>query len=178
MTGLFGILTGVVGGTLDPAAFSDFGDALYDDPTLANDFQTGHNFGYGLGFWSSVGLAKGRSSQQSSVIRLPEGGLSGNLVSQPKLLWGRSADDIAATLGQEGYQVAVRQSTRGSGNATIIKVDGHKEITQIQVHAGGGRHGGAYYKMSTSTQGKVWVVNPSTFRADPNQNGTIVSGVN
>ncbi|NKC21303.1 MULTISPECIES: hypothetical protein [Pseudoalteromonas] len=78
----------------------------------------------------------------------------------------------------EGYQVALRQSTRGSGNAAIIKVDGHKQVTQIQVHAGGGRHGGAYYKISTSTKGKVWVVNPATFRADLNQKGTIVSGVN
>ena len=111
-------------------------------------------------------------------MRLPSGGLSGNVVSQPKLLWGRSADDIAKTFSAEGLKVSVRQSTRGSGNATIIKVDGHKQITQIQVHAGGGRHGGAYYKISTSTQGKVWVVNPSTFRASGSERGTIVSGIN
>jgi len=117
-------------------------------------------------------------ASSSASMRLPSGGLSGNMVAQPKLLWGRNAEQIAAILTAEGYQVAVRQSTRGSGNATIIKVGGHKQVTQIQVHAGGGRHGGAYYKISTSTQGRVWVVNPATFRADPNQKGTIVSGVN
>lgn len=118
-----------------------------------------------------------RASTPASM-RLPSGGLSGNLVAQPKLIWGLNAEQIAASLTAEGYQVALSQSKRGAGNAIIIKVEGHKQLTQIQVHSGGGRHGGAYYKISTSTQGKVWVVDPATFRADPTQKGTIVSGVN
>ncbi len=80
-TGLFGIVAGAMGATLEPEAFSNFGDNLYDDPTLADDFQTGHNFGYGIGFWGAAGLAKSRStsmrlSSQESVDLLVSQGLS------------------------------------------------------------------------------------------------------
>ncbi|WP_198325177.1 NucA/NucB deoxyribonuclease domain-containing protein [Permianibacter aggregans] len=46
--------------------FSEFGSGLYDDPTLADDFQSGHNFGYVLGF---VGMITGaKSSPRASPV--------------------------------------------------------------------------------------------------------------
>lgn len=65
-------------------------------------------------------------------------------------LWGRSADEIAKTFNDAGYGTVVRQSTRGSQRSTIIEISGHSSIGQIQVHPGGGIHGGAYVKISTN----------------------------
>jgi uncharacterized protein RhaS with RHS repeats len=59
-----------------------------------------------------------------------------------KGLWGKTAKEIAEELNKKGYKTNIRQSTKGSKKATIIEVKGHKNITQIQVHPGGGIHGG------------------------------------
>jgi Flp pilus assembly pilin Flp len=93
----------------------------------------------------------------------------GQVVQNPKSVWGKSADEIADSFNAAGYKATVRQSTKGSQQAQIIEIKGHKEITQIQVHPGGGRHGGAYVKISTSTQGKIKVVDPATYKPTPGE---------
>jgi len=85
------------------------------------------------------------------------------ILSDPASLWGRSAREIAEALNAEGLQARVRQSTRGSGRAEVIDIQGHGTLQQIRVHPGGGRHGGAYVNISTSTQGKIKVVDPKTY---------------
>ena len=97
-----------------------------------------------------------------------------DFVAQPQSIWGRSADDIAQNLKTSGYEANIRQSTRGSGKALIIEVKGHPQITQIQIHPGGGRHEGAYYKISTSTSGTIKVVDPVSYKATPGEKATIV----
>jgi hypothetical protein len=57
--------------------------------------------------------------------------------------------------------------------ACIVEIDGNKEIAQIQVHPGGGRHSGAYIKISTN-QGIVKVVDPATYQPTPGEKATIV----
>jgi len=52
--------------TPDRDLFYNFGSTLYDDPILANDFQTGHNFGYVLGLGSLLINAKTGSRQISA----------------------------------------------------------------------------------------------------------------
>lgn len=98
--------------------------------------------------------------------------LADDLLTTPKMIWGKSAQQVADDFTAAGYSVAIRQSTRGSGNAVIVQVKGHPAISQVQVHPGGGRHGGAYYKMSTSTQGIVKVVG-SDYRAIAGEKATI-----
>jgi RHS repeat-associated protein len=56
-TGLFAVALNLVAIQPEAEHFTDFGLTLYDDPVLAEDFQNGHNFGYALGFWSTLGLA-------------------------------------------------------------------------------------------------------------------------
>ncbi|MBQ0215643.1 hypothetical protein KAH51_19680, partial [Proteus vulgaris] len=97
-----------------------------------------------------------------------------NFTKTPQAIWGRSTEDIAQDFKAAGYQVNVRQSTRGSGQAVIIEVKGHPEISQIQYHPGGGRHGGSYYKVSTTTQGTMKVVDPSTYKTMQNEKATII----
>ncbi|HGV3501795.1 TPA: hypothetical protein ACLLFU_001320 [Providencia stuartii] len=98
-----------------------------------------------------------------------------NFTKTPQAIWGRSTDDIAKDFKAAGYQVNVRQSSRGSGQAVIIEVKGHPEISQIQYHPGGGRHGGSYYKVSTTTQGTMKVVDPSTYKPTQGEKATIIN---
>lgn len=101
--------------------------------------------------------------------------IAASFTKTPQAIWGRSTDDIAKDFKAAGYQVNVRQSTRGSGQAVIIEVKGHPEISQIQYHPGGGRHGGSYYKVSTTTQGTMKVVDPSTYKPTQGEKATIIN---
>ncbi|WP_328459448.1 hypothetical protein OHA21_27135 [Actinoplanes sp. NBC_00393] len=101
-----------------------------------------------------------------------------NIVSHPTSLAGQSAQDIADRFNAAGYTAVVEPSTkRGtSGNAIQVRIHGHPEITNIQVHPGGGRHtpeGSPYWKISTSTAGKTWVI-PKDFRGADQLGGNVV----
>ncbi|MCM4083521.1 hypothetical protein [Paractinoplanes hotanensis] len=101
-----------------------------------------------------------------------------NIVGDPRSVAGRSAQDIADQFTAAGYRANVEQSTRRgtSQRAQQVRVQGHPEITNIQVHPGGGRHtpeGSPYWKISTSTQGKTWVV-PRDFRGADELGGNVV----
>ena len=94
--------------------------------------------------------------------------------SDPQSLWGKSAAEIATAYTEAGYTANVRGSNRGSA-AEIVEIGGHSVVTQIMVHPGGGRHEGAYVKISTSTAGTIKVVDPSTYKPTPGEKATIVA---
>jgi RHS repeat-associated protein len=104
----------------------------------------------------------------NKMSNLPE-----NLTSKPKMIWGKSAEQVAEEFRRDGYDVKIRQSTRGSGKATIVEIKGHSEVMQIQVHPGGGRHEGAYTKISTAAQGIIKVVD-SKYKQEVNEKATII----
>ena len=87
----------------------------------------------------------------------------------------RIADEIAETFREEGYDAIIEQSTKGSKKSVQIRITGHPEITNIQVHPGGGRHVGSYYKISTSTQGKIKIVDPTTYKPTPGEKAKIIN---
>jgi len=101
-----------------------------------------------------------------------------NIVADPRSVAGRSAEDIADQFTAAGYPARVEQSTkRGtSQRAQQVRIQGHPEITNIQVHPGGGRHtpeGSPYWKISTNTNGKTWVI-PGDFRGAEELSGNVV----
>lgn len=96
------------------------------------------------------------------------------LLVNPKIIWGRSPEEIADVLRLAGRTVTARQSKKGSKLAQILEVKGDKKIMQIQVHPGGGRHGGSYYKISTSDQGIIKVVDKATYVALKGEKATII----
>ncbi|MBM2618265.1 hypothetical protein JIG36_22145 [Actinoplanes sp. LDG1-06] len=127
------------------------------------------------------GTSRGNEGPELSAAR-PESGTGAdfvdNIVSNPQSLNGRSAQDIADQFEAAGYRAHVEQSTkRGtSQRAQQVRIEGHPEITNIQVHPGGGRHtpdGSPYWKISTSTQGKTWVI-PRDFRGADELGGNVV----
>ena len=67
-----------------------------------------------------------------------------NFLENPKSIWGKSADEIASEFNNAGYKATIQQSTKGSKLSSQIRIQGHPQISNIQVHPGGGRHGGAY----------------------------------
>lgn len=81
---------------------------------------------------------------------------------------GKSAEDIAQMFNDAGYEAIVEQSTKGSQLSKQVRIKGHN-INNIQVHPGGGTHGGAYYKISTSNQGVIKVAEKATYH---NNRGT------
>jgi hypothetical protein len=97
-----------------------------------------------------------------------------NFVKNPKTVWGKSAVDIAKQFERAGYSTTIRSSSKGSGKATILEIKGHPSISQIQLHPGGGRHAGAYYKLSTTNKGIVKVVDKKTYVATPGEKATII----
>jgi RHS repeat-associated protein len=103
-----------------------------------------------------------------------KGNTPNDFINSPQSIWGRSIDEIVKDFTNAGYKVNVRQSSRGSGQAVIIEVKGHPEISQIQIHPGGGRHGGSYYKISTTTQGTIKVVDSSTYKPSTGEKAKII----
>lgn len=65
-----------------------------------------------------------------------------------------SAEEIANVLNDAGYDVTIQASTRSRSGAQIIRINnagGGKNISQVQVSPGGGRHGPCpYVKISTT----------------------------
>jgi hypothetical protein len=101
-----------------------------------------------------------------------------NIISSPRSLVGRSAQSIADQFNAAGYAATVVQThKRGtSGNAIQVRIHGHPEITNIQVHPGGGRHtpeGSPYWKISTNNAGRIWVI-PKDFRGAEGLRGNVV----
>jgi hypothetical protein len=101
-----------------------------------------------------------------------------SITTDPTSVSGRSAQEIADQFNAAGYPATVEQSTKKgtSGNAVQVRISNHPEITNIQVHPGGGRHtpeGSPYWKISTSTAGKTWVI-PGNFRGAEELGGNVV----
>lgn len=119
----------------------------------------------------SRALSKGGeiADSASAAIRWIE-----RLLVEPKSIWGRSPEEIADVFRKAGRQVIVRQSRKGSKLAEIVEITGDNKIKQIQVHPGGGRHGGSYYKISTSTKGIIKVVDRASYVVIPGEKATII----
>jgi uncharacterized protein RhaS with RHS repeats len=141
----------------DPLGLDGGRDAFGFDGSPANVIDL-------LGLMSEVGDPHSRNKEV----------VADSILAKPEVLWGKSADEIATAFKKAGFDAKVRQSTRGSARAQIVEVSRHPEITQIQVHPGGGRHEGAYYKISTNTKGKIKVVDQDTYKPTPDERVRIV----
>lgn len=103
-----------------------------------------------------------------------------SLKLNPNEFSGKSVNQIAQTLKRNGYDVTIKTSTKSRSGAQIIKINNPgegKNITQVQVSPGGGRHGiNSYVKISTSDQGTIKVVNgsQSTYKTDGKESATII----
>jgi hypothetical protein len=100
--------------------------------------------------------------------------------SNPKVFAGKSAEEIAQMLRESGYDVTVEASKKSSSGAQIIKINNPgegKNITQVQVSPGGGRHGAdPYVKISTNDQGIIKIVNGdgSLYKTDGQETAKII----
>ncbi|MEB5480582.1 hypothetical protein P8825_13480 [Shouchella clausii] len=115
--------------------------------------------GYGLSKARKVKTGgKGTGNVISSQGRVTVDAIKSN----PNVFKGKSTDEIAQMLRDNGYDIVIEKSKRSSSGAEIIKINNlgsGRNITQVQVSPGGGRHGNnPYVKISTSDQGIIKVV--------------------
>ena len=136
------------------------------------------------------GAAKGAGNAAEDAGKVVEGGVDSiikngkvsvdDLKANPSVFSGKSADEIAQTLTDAGYDVTIQKSARSKSGAQIIKINnpgGGKNISQVQVSPGGGRHGGnPYVKISTTDQGIIKIVNgsESLYKTDGKETATII----
>ncbi|NOJ92786.1 SH3 domain-containing protein [Corallococcus coralloides] len=95
------------------------------------------------------------------------------LLLNPKSIWGKGPEQIAEVFRQAGFEVKIAQSTKGSRLSKQIQIK-NSNIQNIQVHPGGGRHGGSYYKISTSSKGVIKVVDRATYVPTLGEKATII----
>ncbi|TGO01947.1 hypothetical protein PN36_33885 [Candidatus Thiomargarita nelsonii] len=96
------------------------------------------------------------------------------LLNDPKSIWGKSPEEIRDLFQNAGYKTVIESGKKGSKLSKQIRIEGHPKITNIQYHPGGGRHGGSYYKISTSTKGKIKVVDRATYKPTTGEKTEII----
>lgn len=99
-------------------------------------------------------------------------------------LEGKGVEEIAQMMRSQGYDVVIRDSTRPTSNAVIIEVNNVSEtagrnVKQVQVSPGGGRHGPLpYIKISTVSSGvgkiKVVMGPEELYNPDGEKNVTVI----
>ena len=135
-------------------------------------------------------IKAGKISTVDDVVRSSESGIDSiikngkvsidDLKVNPSVFSGKSVDEIAQTLTDAGYDVTVKASTRSRSGAQIIKINnpgGGKNISQVQVSPGGGRHGSSpYVKISTTDQGIIKIIDgsESLYKTDGKETATII----
>ena len=135
----------------------------------------------------SVAYAMAAGATEGAIMKeVPEG--SGKLFSNGKLdvnntealkqtFKGKTANEIADMLRAEGYNVTIKNSTRSSSGAQIITINNKGEgrnIMQVQVSPGGGRHGESPYVKISTDSGKIKIIDgpSSTYKTDGTEKAT------
>lgn len=88
-----------------------------------------------------------------------------DILSNPKALWGKSADEVGRTLG-DGWTIG----TYGSAGTGWKYTNGDKSVFY---HPGGGVHEGSYIGFSSGQTGKVKVVGPD-YKPLPGDKATVI----
>ena len=150
-----------------------------------------------IGNVGKTGFKKGKEGEkiaksgQTKQTKAKNQGGSDNLIKKgkisiediktsPSAFSGKSVDEIAQLLTDAGYDVTVQASKRSTSGAQIIKINNVGEgrnITQVQVSPGGGRHGAnPYVKISTNDQGIIKIVDgiQETYKTDGKETATII----
>ena len=102
------------------------------------------------------------------------------IAEDPSEFTGKSINDYANEMKQTGYEFKIKTSTRSRSGAQKIVVENGsntRNISQLQVSPGGGRHGSQpYVKISTTDQGIIKVVtgNETMYRTDGLETANII----
>lgn len=103
-----------------------------------------------------------------------------DIKANPTIFSRKSTETIADALRNSGYDVSIKTSTRSRSGAEIIQVKnpgGGKNLSQVQVSPGGGRHGNdPYVKISTTDQGIIKVIDgaESLYITDEKETATMI----
>ena len=90
----------------------------------------------------------------------------GDIVKNPKILWGKNKADVAKVLDSSWTEGAYGSKKTGWKFTN--------EDQSIFYHPGGGRHVGEYYGYSSASTGKIKVVGPD-YKPTPNDKAIIIN---
>ena len=146
------------------------------------DSGSGDSGGSGTGSGGNGSGETGAGGSESGINSIIKNGKVSidDLKANPSVFSGKSVDEIAQALTDAGYDVTVKASTRSRSGAQIIKINnpgGGKNISQVQVSPGGGRHGSSpYVKISTTDQGIIKIIDgsESLYKTDGKETATII----
>ena len=116
----------------DHDSFYDMGSTLYSNPKLAEDFQNGHNFGYLLGFGTTIASSKAQpaTSQGEGVVYLRTEPQSG----EPYVGQAKSPERFDARKGEHNRKAGVQHDYEILGKAppgTKLNVLEESKIRQL-----------------------------------------------
>ncbi|GAB5083158.1 hypothetical protein Osc1_23360 [Hominimerdicola sp. 21CYCFAH17_S] len=102
------------------------------------------------------------------------------IAEDPSEFTGKDINDYAHEMKEAGYEFKIKKSTRSKSGAQKIVVEngsGDRNISQLQVSPGGGRHGAQpYVKISTTDQGIIKVItgNKSSYLTDGKETAILI----
>ena len=102
------------------------------------------------------------------------------IAEDPSEFTGKDVNDYAREMKEVGYECKIKSSTRSRSGAQKVVVEncaGNRNISQLQVSPGGGRHGSQpYVKISTTDQGIIKIVTGSeaSYLTDGMETATII----
>ena len=102
------------------------------------------------------------------------------IAEDPSEFTGKDVNDYAREMKEVGYECKIKSSTRSRSGAQKVVVEncaGNRNIAQLQVSPGGGRHGSQpYVKISTTDQGIIKIVTGSeaSYLTDGMETATII----
>ena len=150
-----------------------------NDFSNKNTGKSSNNTSSGSSKTTSQGSSSGGVDESVNVFKNGRITVEG-IESKSNVFKGKSANEIADILRSEGYDVTVQASIKSRSGAQIIKINNAgngKNISQVQVSPGGGRHGvNPYVKISTTDQGIIKIVDglESAYKTDGAETAKII----
>ncbi len=94
-------------------------------------------------------------------------------LSKPDNIWGLDGIDLLTHYRLRGFDGDMRPPKAGtSGKAQFFDLEGHPDISSVQMHPGGGVHEGLYYKFIMRDGSEVKVIDPSNYNPRTVKQGT------
>ena len=152
----------------------NFDVELTDEPTKVYNFQVEDFHTYLVGTSQIMVHNSDCGIQENGYVDAKK------IAEDPSEFTGKDVNDYAREMKEVGYECKIKSSTRSRSGAQKVVVEncaGNRNIAQLQVSPGGGRHGSQpYVKISTTDQGIIKIVTGSeaSYLTDGMETATII----
>ena len=151
-----------------------FNVELTDEPVTVYNFQVDEFHTYFVGTSQIMVHNSDCGFQENGYVDAKK------IAEVPSEFTGKDVNDYAREMKEVGYECKIKSSTRSRSGAQKVVVEncaGNRNIAQLQVSPGAGRHGSqSYVKISTTDQGIIKIVTGSeaSYLTDGMETATII----